>query len=202
MDSERTFIATEPDLDALVWLRSCLAVLATAHPGVRWVGPDHLHLTLKFLGNVPRSRLEEIGTASEESAAAGAPLFLQVGRPGHFGHRKSPRTFWIGFEESEDLERLRRLQAGLESRLGSLGFPAEERPWTPHLTLGRNPRQARTQGWEDLFPPWPGPGTAAMTFRSIRVYSSELTPSGPIHTILREARRGGVVAGKGYAAHG
>jgi 2'-5' RNA ligase len=193
MATLRAFIAVgpEPESPARRWLVAFLLALESRHPRVRWVKPDHLHLTLKFLGNIPQERVEQIGGVLDSAARHGQPLRLELGAPGHFGSGRTPRTFWIGFRPGPGLKVLHRVQAELEAGLQGLGFPREERPWTPHITLGRNPREAGVDGWERLLPAWAGQGAPAFDVKDLHFYSSELTPDGPIHRALRDGSLGG-----------
>lgn len=125
-----------------LWLPAPLAGVALARleelrPGsslVRWVRPDQLHLTLKFLGETPVAKLPAIENALREVAAASCPVNLGLAEGGTFPPVGPPRILWLGLTPREDLAAL----AGrVEQALAPLGFPPERRPFTPHLTLGR-----------------------------------------------------------------
>ncbi|MBI4311380.1 MAG: RNA 2',3'-cyclic phosphodiesterase [Chloroflexi bacterium] len=102
---------------------------------VRWVRAEGVHLTLKFLGETPESRLEAIVRAMALAAAGAPPFELHVQGAGAFPNMRSPRVVWLGLHGQVDV--LQGLQAGLEEALAGEGFPKEERAFTPHLTLGR-----------------------------------------------------------------
>jgi 2'-5' RNA ligase len=184
----RTFIALDPDPASRAWLQSFLEALQSRHGRLRWVKPEHLHLTVNFLGNVAADRIGEIEKACAAAAGASGPLRLELGRPGSFGPRKVPRTLWIGFLPCAGLTALSQLQKRLEAELSARGFPRDERPWTPHLTLGRNPRSERVDGWEDLLPPWRSDGRPRLEAEALALYSSDLKPDGPIHHLIRSER--------------
>jgi RNA 2',3'-cyclic 3'-phosphodiesterase len=103
---------------------------------VRFPPADRLHLTLRFLGSVPEERLPEIREAVAGAAARARPLRLRVRGAGGFPTSRRPRVVWVGVED--DGGGLSSLAAELGSRLAPLGFPAEERPLTPHFTIGRS----------------------------------------------------------------
>ena len=107
---------------------------------VRWVGPEQLHVTLKFLGEVRDARVAEIERAVEGAARAADPFELRLGGVGGFPNLRSPRVVWLGIEPVPELETL---YAEVETRLEALGFERETRPFHPHLTLGRARRGAR-----------------------------------------------------------
>ncbi len=107
---------------------------------LRWTRPEGLHLTIKFLGETPASRVEEIGRALAPAARATPPLALRLGRAGTFGDRRGPRVLWVSLEG--DVERLSLLQRRVDEALATLHFPREPREFAPHITLARVPQQA------------------------------------------------------------
>ncbi len=106
---------------------------------VRWVKPDGIHLTLKFYGDVRAERVSEFEAALDRAAsragaaAAVGPLTLRG--LGVFPSPSRPQVLWVGLEG--DLAPLHRLQLAIEAEAEALGYPPDERPFTPHLTLGR-----------------------------------------------------------------
>ncbi len=102
---------------------------------VRWVRPDGIHLTLKFLGDTPTEGLDAIALAMARAAARIQPFAVQVQGTGAFPSLRAPRVVWLGLSEQAEL--LGELQAGLEAALEREGFPKEQRGFSPHLTLGR-----------------------------------------------------------------
>ena len=102
---------------------------------LRWVRPDGIHLTLKFLGEVPSNKLPTIRQALAGSVK-GVPLHrLSVGPLGTFGNRRGPQVLWVDLKG--DLEPLLLLQERVERALEAAGFPRERRQFAPHLTLAR-----------------------------------------------------------------
>lgn len=112
-----------------------LADLRRAAPkGVAWSAPENLHVTLKFLGAVEADRLAEMKAAAA-SVAEGAPAFeTEVAGLGAFPNAKRPRVIWLGCGEAPEL---RALERRAEDAFAALGFAREERPFHPHVTLGR-----------------------------------------------------------------
>lgn len=109
--------------------------------GLRWVRPEGIHLTLKFLGETPATSVPAINAAVEAATRGMSGFRLALGRTGTFGSRRSPRVLWLDI--TGDVERLRQLQAAVERALTEAGFPPEERRFSPHLTLARVPQPAR-----------------------------------------------------------
>ncbi len=107
---------------------------------VRWVAPDALHLTLKFLGEVAAEREPELLAGMERAARGAKPFALHLGGFGVFPSMSRPRVVWAGCDAPAPLELL---QHGVEREMEPLGFALEGRAFQPHLTLGRAERRAR-----------------------------------------------------------
>lgn len=105
---------------------------------LRWVRPEGIHLTLKFLGETPAKRVTDIQSALAAATEGHIPFRLSLGAPGAFGNKRGPRVLWI--DVTGDVERLRELQRSVEQAMTGLGFPPEERDFSPHLTLARVPQ--------------------------------------------------------------
>jgi 2'-5' RNA ligase len=108
---------------------------------VRWVRPEGVHLTLKFLGEVATDRLEAIDRALLSAVPAAPGFELAIGRAGSFSDRRAPRVIWTGIVETQQQRQgqLLRLVEQIETWLAAAGFPRERRGFTPHLTLARLP---------------------------------------------------------------
>ena len=109
-------------------------IIATysAMPGARWIDEPNLHLTLKFIGDVPGDIAER--TASVLREVTGSPFSMCASKAGFFPPRKEPRILWVGLTESEELLRL---QARVERTLTAIGIEPEERKFHPHITVAR-----------------------------------------------------------------
>jgi 2'-5' RNA ligase len=114
---------------------------------VRWVPAADLHLTLKFLGETPESRLEELGRALEQAVAGVRALPVTVEGFGAFPNPRTPTVIWAGVVSEPALELL---QHGVEQAFGPLGFPPEGRPFRPHLTLGRARRDVPAGAFREV----------------------------------------------------
>lgn len=169
---------------------------AGRHPFIKWVEPDSMHLTLKFLGNAAVDCVPRIVEAMSRVAGACAPFSLRLGGTGAFPGWQRPQVVWVGVEG--DLDRLKALQRDLEAAVSPLGFPTESRPFNAHLTLGRL-REAVTTDDRRRFARFAQgvEGTAGLAFQvaDIRLIRSQLTRGGPIYTDLAVARLGPVTPG-------
>jgi RNA 2',3'-cyclic 3'-phosphodiesterase len=158
-----------------------LAALAPAG-SVRWVRPELIHLTLRFLGDTAVAQLPRLAAALDQAAAQHAPCTLRLGRVGCFPNCRRPRVIWAGLQG--DLAQVTALKQALDGALAPLGWEAEDRPFAPHLTLGRVSDGRKTQGvaWEARVEALEVPVTA------VHLLESQLTPRGPIYTVRHTSR--------------
>ena len=152
---------------------------------IRWVGPEAIHLTLKFLGEVDAEREPEI-TAAIGGATQGTRRFmLPIEGFGAFPSAGHPRVVWAGCEGVPPLELL---QHRLEQEMERVGFAIEGRPFHPHLTLGRVKRHARPGELRDF-----GAVLEPLTYanevevRSVDLMQSKLSGEGATYTVRHEA---------------
>jgi 2'-5' RNA ligase len=202
MESVRTFIAIELDPNVLAQVSKLQSRLKDDVPSgfVRWVRPEGIHLTLKFLGDVPADKLAPIVKALQTASAAYAPFSLHIAGMGCFPNPRRPRVIWIGVSEpSNTLERLYR---DLEHELALLGYPPEQRHFSPHLTLGRVKRGRSATDLEALgsYFTRAKASIGQMEVTSIYVMRSDLRPSGAVYTELGACPLSTV--GTGKAAQG
>ncbi|MBN2099322.1 MAG: RNA 2',3'-cyclic phosphodiesterase [Dehalococcoidia bacterium] len=199
MDVVRSFIAISLPDDVRAELTSLEYKLkARQHPFVKWVDPESMHLTLRFLGNVAIDYVPEIAGAMSRVAYAHPPFKLQVAGTGAFPNWQRPQVVWVGV--GGELDRLNDLQNGLESELSPLGFPPESRLFSAHLTLGRL-RDRVTPDDRRRFAEF----AQMVEFKTglsfdvsaIRLMKSQLTPSGPIYSELAVAELGSSQPGTG-----
>jgi 2'-5' RNA ligase len=151
-------------------------------PGVAWVAAENLHITLKFLGGVETPRLELVEKALERAVAGAAPFDLTIAGLGAFPTPTRPRVIWAGAVGGKS--ELVALAGRVERELAPIGFPREERPFSPHVTLGRvrEPRRNERLG-EALV------RTATDPFGTVRVerlslMRSDLSPRGARYSEL------------------
>ena len=158
------------------------------HKFVKWVDPGGIHLTLKFLGNIPSKRVTEITHAIEEAAQGISQFHLEISGLGAFPSLRQARVFWVGI--GGEVDKLSRLQQNIDSALAALGFAKEERSFVPHLTLARirqgaSPLERRSfcelvgsTIFEDKY---------HINVEAINLMRSQLTPAGAIYTCLKKS---------------
>lgn len=151
---------------------------------VSWTRAENLHLTLKFLGEVPGERVEELGGWMAEAARDIPPFDLLLEGAGGFPSMSSPRILWVGIREP--LDPVRKLHQNMENVLSAAGFPREGRPYHPHVTVGRV-RQRLPAGWaERIAAALSGKRFGIAQARSYRLYESRLSPAGSAYVVLRD----------------
>ena len=136
MEQIRSFIAIElPDELKLALARLQEILRPGSEKWVKWVDPYGIHLTLKFLGNIGVDKISSITRAIEAAAQGIPPFHLEVSNLGAFPNLRQVQVVWVGV--GGEIDRLRELQQHLDSHLVPLGFSAEKREFTAHLTLAR-----------------------------------------------------------------
>ena len=184
MEQIRSFIAIELPREvksALTRLQDKLKAAGSAP--VRWVDPANIHLTLKFLGDIDTGITGRITSALEEAARGTRPFNIEVSGLGVFPNIRRVQVVWVGL--TGELEKLGQLQKRIEASLIPLGFPAEARAFTPHLTIARvrdyagsDERQRLGQliertGFNAQYP---------IKVDAIQLMRSQLTREGPIYS--------------------
>ena len=180
----RAFLAIDPPEEILGEIGRIQERLQRLIRGeVRWVRPEAIHLTLKFFGDIPETAVADIAAVVEKAAAAEAPLTFSIGGAGVFPDLRRPRVLWLGMDG--DVPRLLRLQKEIEGGLGVAGFPAEERPFRPHLTLARIKSPRGLTGLERALEKGEKYAAGEFTAAGIGLIRSELTPRGAVYTKLK-----------------
>jgi 2'-5' RNA ligase len=110
---------------------------------IRWIPPDGIHLTLRFLGDIDPDRVPTIAAGVSAAAGQTGRFWLELGEPGTFPPAGAPRVFWIGL--SGERQRLAGLHGRVEGALAAIGFEPDRRPFHPHLTVGRIGARTRTR---------------------------------------------------------
>jgi len=181
----RVFIATDTNEKVKAVISDLQQQLAdkldAKKSDVKWVRPEAMHLTLKFLGEIKDQQVYQVCNIVEQAAVRHKCFDLDIECVGSFGG-KSARVLWVGCGKGS--AQLCHLQNDIEQQLASAGWPEEKRKFTGHLTLCRirNPKAGQklaqiAQTYNDL-----KVGTVAVD--SVTVYQSQLRPGGPVYTRL------------------
>lgn len=148
---------------------------------VKWVDPEGMHLTLKFLGEVPDSEIVGVCNIAKEVASRHKAFDFAVKEVGSFGGR-SARVLWVG--AGLDCPELLDLQQDLEEQLDRAGWPREARRFSGHLTLCRIRNSKAGEKLAQVVTQYQDSDLGTIRAASICVYESRLRPEGPIYTPL------------------
>lgn len=161
-------------------------------PDARWVRPESLHVTLKFIGEKPEPAVEQI-KRELETVSSGA-FEIQFRGYGFFPNPRAARVFWLGIASGAQLSSL---AATVDEKIAALGIPKEEHAFSPHLTLARraggsgSPRRRKDdaanpnfQYLQEKLAALPAPEFGTMMAREFFLYQSQLSPKGSKYTKL------------------
>ena len=150
---------------------------------IKWVHDENLHLTLKFLGETEEARLDEIKGALFKKLSHYSPFYIKIGGVGYFPGGRNPRVIWVGIEEPGSLADI---YTDVESVMVKFRYQREDRPFSPHLTIGRvrSPKTAgeaikrleefRTVAFDEF------------VVKAVTLMKSELKPGGAEYSCLAE----------------
>jgi 2'-5' RNA ligase len=185
----RTFIAVGLDRAVRDRVLALQEALAGTGAEVKWVEPENLHVTLLFLGEVDDRDLPPVCRVAAECAGRQAPFALSVEGAGCFGNPRRPRTLWVGL--GQGTQELVALHDALEPPLLALGcYRREERQYTPHITLGRVQSNQPNDKLAAALAKHAGWRCGEQAVREVLVMSSELTPRGPVYTVMGRGKLG------------
>lgn len=183
MGSLRAFVAVPLAEGVRMALASWQEEVRSRLNGFKWVEPGNLHLTLRFLGDVPEDRIAAVGQALTAAARRLSPFDLGVRGAGAFPRLEEPRVLWAGIEGCPELQALHQ---AVEAALVEQGWPREERPFRPHLTLARAREPRRRPDVAALMAPVRRRRWGEMMVEGFTLYSSTLTRIGPIYAPLQD----------------
>jgi RNA 2',3'-cyclic 3'-phosphodiesterase len=170
----RAFVAVPLPSALRPTVRGLCAELAADLPQTRWVKPETLHLTLRFFSAIAEDSLEKIGEIMLSIGRSTAPFQLRLQGIGAFPSPQRPRVIWLGLTDDQPLHTLQRR---LDDQLIQAGLPGDERPFTPHLTLGRQ----RGEGAGDLPSRYRNYVGGVWPVTELVLYESRLSPGGALH---------------------
>jgi 2'-5' RNA ligase len=181
----RTFIAVELPEKIISSISRVQENVRSYGFKIRWVRPENIHLTLKFLGNVKKADIEKVGEAIFESVKEYSPITLRAKGIGTFPGIKRPRVIWVGISGQLDL--LVGLHKTLDEKLEAIGFPKENRSFRGHLTMGRVKAKIDPKRFGDALDELAGFESESFVADRIILFKSELKPTGAVYTKLVEA---------------
>jgi RNA 2',3'-cyclic 3'-phosphodiesterase len=186
----RLFVALDLEEETRNRIQNFVNEMHELAPDARWVNPESLHVTLRFIGEKPDSMVKQV----EETLASikGAPIELQFWKTGFFPTLRSARVFWVGIAAGGVLEKLAK---NVENSLAEISIPKEKRAFSPHLTLARAGGGAGAPRWQKgdqmnwtfarlqaKLAELPPPDFGTMAAREFFLYRSQLSPKGSRYT--------------------
>lgn len=177
----RTFIAIELPPDIKNILSRIQDELKQSRADVKWVNPQNIHLTLRFLGEIQQDLVDKLRAVLEQIAQKNSPFSVRLSNLGAFPKLQYPRVVWFGINNDQPVLDIAR---NLENEIVKIGLSAEDRPFSSHITLGRVRsglnRKALVEKIESLNKNF---SSSSPEFKvlSITLFKSTLTPQGPIY---------------------
>jgi 2'-5' RNA ligase len=185
METLRAFIAIELTPEILSRLNELQTRLQNDLPSglIRWVRPEGIHLTLKFLGDIPVTQVDAIAQILQTVCAPYTPFSFSISGMGCFPNPRRPRVIWVGVHEPSGA--LAEIQQEIERAAKPLGYPPENRAFSPHLTLGRVKRGSR-EALEALgtYVTRSAVNVGQQQVGGISLMCSDLRPTGAVYTEL------------------
>jgi RNA 2',3'-cyclic 3'-phosphodiesterase len=179
----RTFIALELPPELKLALASLQGNLRSRTDCVRWVKPEHIHLTLKFLGPTEEGLVEPVGRILANLAQDVSPFRTQIAGLGAFPNSRNPKVIWVGMPGEQAI--LIEFQQQLEDALAPVGFAKEKRSFAPHLTLGRVKEGKGKKELEQLITEYQNKDLGNFAADTLILFRSDLHPSGPVYSALK-----------------
>ncbi len=174
----RGFIAIEVPADVRSKLAEIQERLKQSGAEVRWVAPENIHLTLKFMGSVDEELIDDITAVMKKSVAGSTAWTAEVKGVGSFPSARKPRVVWVGVADEDG--KLQEVHRKLDRGLRRLAVPEESRRYHPHLTLGRVKRDTFSlvqaiDSLNELEVGW-------LSVESLTLFQSHLKPDGAVYT--------------------
>ena len=181
----RTFIAITLNSEIQQFLSRTQDHLKKLGCDIKWVKPENIHFTLKFLGDVKLKKIDEVKQTLENLAKNMQPVDIELTQLGAFPNVQRPRILWAGIKDEE--KRITQFAKLLEDHFGKIGFKKEKKPFSPHLTIGRIRSPKNLNLLSEMISKYSLPVDLKQTAQNITLYKSTLTPAGPIYEPLHSA---------------
>ncbi|MBE0650950.1 MAG: RNA 2',3'-cyclic phosphodiesterase [Bacteroidales bacterium] len=149
---------------------------------IKWIEPQNLHLTLKFLGKTPTEDIKRIDSVLKEVAARHSIFGMSMQNSGIFGSRYDPRVIWLGTDNNQDLTAL---GEDVLNSLDEAGFERDRQNFVPHLTLGRIKQLTNKKYFQDVISQYHETFFQKQVVEQFYLFESILQPSGPVYKVLK-----------------
>ena len=186
----RSFIAIELPPEVKSNISEVQAkIKSSRHNFIKWVSPQSIHLTLKFLGNINSQIVSNISGAIKDASSEVSSFSIEIGGLGVFPNNNRPRVLWLGI--GGEVEKLIDLQRRIDDALMVFGFQKEKRPFSPHITLARvrdNATNSERSDFGGLIARTHSEVKSTVEIKSISLMRSQLWPTGAVYTRLAEVK--------------
>ncbi len=183
----RCFISINLEESLKMEIDKAIEILRSGNPDVRWVPVGNMHMTLKFLGNTEEETASSLDEKLSRLAARHESFRLNLRGIGLFPDKRRPRVVWIDIPDSEDLKELQR---DVEEAALSAGFEREDRPFSPHLTIGRVRSSRGMNSLLAAIETLKDKDFGNIEVNAVSLMKSDLRPAGAQYTTLAEFRLG------------
>jgi len=183
----RTFIAIELPKEIKDSLARLQEQLKLAQADTKWVAPENIHLTLKFLGERDDKKVEKIKQVMDEIATRNKSFQIRISLLGAFPKIDSPRIIWVGIDKGDS--ETKQIAQELETEIAKVGIPKEDRPFSSHITIGRTRSNLNLKNLVQELKKLEGifeQENQEFNTTKITLFKSTLTPIGPIYERLKE----------------
>ena len=184
----RAFVAVEIPMTLREQIALLQENLQKTGADIQWVEPPNLHLTLKFLGESDERQLHALEEKLPPAVARTRPFSIRLEGVGAFPKIQFPRILWIGVAQGK--EPLMKLAENIEKECRTLGFPSEERPFSPHLTIGRTRSSGHLSNLSNSLQQATFQAVQSFEVNEIILFQSVLLPEGPTHTAIKKIHFG------------
>jgi RNA 2',3'-cyclic 3'-phosphodiesterase len=150
---------------------------------IKWVEPENIHLTLKFLGSTPDTLLPEVRESLSNILSSYKPFYIKIYGTGIFPNRKYPRVIWTGINDSDILDKMK---GDVEQAMALLGFQKEDKKFNPHLTLGRVRSSKGVMNIVSELDNYKNMEFGNLHVDRIKLMKSDLKPKGAVYTCLND----------------
>jgi len=179
----RCFIAIEMSDPIKKEIGKLLDIMQKHDVDIKWVAPENIHLTLKFLGSTPDALLPDIREFLSKILSSYKPFYIKIYGTGVFPNRKYPRVIWTGIIDSDILNRMK---GDIEQAMALLGFQKEDKEFNPHLTLGRVRSSKGVMNIMNELDNYKTMEFGMLHVDHIKLMKSELKPKGAVYTCLND----------------
>ena len=179
----RCFIAIELNQQIQSQIKTLQQRITAIDLDAKWVQPENIHITLRFLGNLKDPRVKDIKDAFLDLVSDAPSFSISIGALGVFPDIQRPQTLWVGIEQGHD--QVISLARNVENGLCRLGFPKEKKIFIPHLTIARLRCAKNTEKLKDFLSKETSLDSPSCPITHVSLIKSSLTPQGPVYETLK-----------------